>query len=140
MIASYLKGAGEYMKKGFTLAEVMIVVAIMGTVISIAVPGYIRFRRTSQAQACQANLQRIDAAKDQWSIDTRADCGTEVTMGELLEPPEEIDVPYLREEPRCPAGGEYSLNPVGTFPECDSHEAGHNMESASLPASQWISD
>ena len=130
------------MKKGFTLVEIMIVVAIIGIVIAIAVPGFIRARRVSQARACQANLQRIDGAKEQYAMDNRLASGEGIDMDDLLEPEGELADPYLRDEPTCPAAGaeaEYTVNAVGTAPECPvaDDELGHNLASAALPVSEW---
>jgi len=53
----------ESSTKGFTLVEIMIVVAIIGILVGIAVPGFIRARTQSQGKACCENLQKIDGAK-----------------------------------------------------------------------------
>jgi len=125
------------MKKGFTLVEIMIVVAIIGIVIAIAVPGFIRARRVSQARACQANLQRIDGAKEQWAMDNREDTGTTVEFDDLMDVDDAVEEPYLRDEPSCPAGGDYDVEAVGTAPTCDADEPGHYLEAADEPVGDW---
>lgn len=57
------------MKKGFTLVEIMIVVAIIGLLAAIAIPSFMRARTTSQANACINNLRQIEAAKDQFALE-----------------------------------------------------------------------
>jgi len=56
-------------REGFTLVEIMIVVAIIGLLASIAVPNFMRARLRSQATACKQDLRMIDAAVDQWAIE-----------------------------------------------------------------------
>lgn len=52
-------------KAGFTLVEIMIVVAIIGLLAAIAIPNFVRARATSQKNACINNLRQIDGAKQQ---------------------------------------------------------------------------
>ena len=53
------------MKMGFTLVEIMIVVAIIAILAAVAIPNFIKYRRSSQATACVSNLKQIQAAKEQ---------------------------------------------------------------------------
>ena len=57
-------------RAGFTLVEIMIVVAIIALLAAIAVPGFLRARKRSQATKILNDLRMIDAAVDQYAIET----------------------------------------------------------------------
>ena len=63
---------------GFTLVEIMIVVAIIALLASIAVPGFLRARKRSQASRILNDLRLIDAAIDQYAIENNKMTGTAV--------------------------------------------------------------
>src|ERR1700759_5685838 len=58
--------------RGFTLVEIMIVVAIIGLLATIAIPNFVRARLKAQASACINNLRQIDGAKQTWALENRA--------------------------------------------------------------------
>ncbi|PYI74592.1 MAG: prepilin-type cleavage/methylation domain-containing protein, partial [Verrucomicrobia bacterium] len=63
---------------GFTLVEIMIVVAIIALLAAIAVPGFLRARKRSQASKILNDLRMIDAAVDQYAIETNRQTGNVV--------------------------------------------------------------
>jgi prepilin-type N-terminal cleavage/methylation domain-containing protein len=58
-------------QKGFTLIEIMIVVAIIGLLAAIAIPSFVHARTSSQQNACINNLRQIDGAKQNWALDNK---------------------------------------------------------------------
>ena len=69
-------------RAGFTLVEIMIVVAIIALLAAIAVPGFLRARKRSQASRILNDLRLIDAAVDQYAIETNKASGNAVTTAD----------------------------------------------------------
>jgi len=104
-------------KSGFTLVEIMIVVAIIGLIVSIAVPSFLKSRRDAQGSACAAQLDQIYSACEQISFKLNAGAteawpavGADATVDTYLRGFQLADA--------CPSGGVYTVG--GTITDANS--------------------
>ncbi len=99
---------------GFTLVEIMIVIAIIGLLCAIAIPNYVKSRANSQANACINNLRQIDGAMQQFAIENQKKVGDPVIYPSDLTP--YIKLNAVSSIPSCPADGTYTVAVVGIDP------------------------
>src|SRR6185503_9333356 len=66
-------------KAAFTLVEIMIVVAIIGLLAALAVPGFVKARKQSQGRRIINDVRQMDAAIDQWALETGQSDGATVS-------------------------------------------------------------
>jgi prepilin-type N-terminal cleavage/methylation domain-containing protein len=115
-------------KNGFTLVEIMIVVAIIGLLAAIAIPNFVRARTTAQMNACINNLRQIDGAKQQWALEHQQVGSATMAITDIQ--------PYLGRgsggtQPVCPADSSqtfttsYTLNDCQTAPTCNIVSSSH---------------
>ena len=97
---------------GFTLVEIMIVVAIIGLLAAIAVPNFAQARTNARRGTCINNLRLVDAAKEQYALENNKDSTTTPAAADVT--------PYLKggAMPTCPASGAYTIAAIGTKPTC----------------------
>lgn len=104
------------MKYGFTLIEIMIVVAIIAILAAVAIPNIVKYRKSAQAASCVQNLTAIQNAKEKWMMDH-----TEVpTLAQISGDKDKL----IKTSPSCPAGGTYTIGDDGVDPSCSLGQNG----------------
>ncbi len=118
---------------GFTLVEIMIVVAIIALLAAIAVPGFLRARKRSQASRILNDLRMIDAAVDQYAIENNKSSGDTITVAQWTTYVKSGTALYLTGKSLL--GTDYSDQKVDTIPQVPLND--FNALSDVAPSSFW---
>lgn len=110
---------------GYTLLEIMLVLAIIGLLAALAIPGFIKNRQESHRVGCINNLRKLDTAKEEAAMSMGWTNGIGVSFVDttwkfgVLYTNYNVVMEYIRStDPICPSKGSYSFNPIGSNPVC----------------------
>lgn len=119
------------LKKGFTLVEIMIVVAIIAILAAVAIPSFIRYRNDSRTAACIGNMQQLRTAAESWL--TKHPGTTPPTLEDLCGTE---DTKYLKQTPTCPKDSSaytIALENGAIKITCGSKDAEHILPDTTTP-------
>lgn len=97
------------LQQGFTLVEIMIVVAIIGILAAIAIPNFVRNRNQSQAKACISNMRQISTACENYLTENNLSAGAVSQINTSWSAAVVGTDNYIKVLPVCAAGGAYTV-------------------------------
>jgi len=101
-------------QNGFTIIEIMVVVVLVGLLLGMAVPNYLKSRKESRKQTCIANLWSLNEAVKQWVLENN------IVVGASIAGNEDAIYDYLRRKrATCPDAGTYTFGIVGVEPQVE---------------------
>ncbi len=108
-----LKG-GTHMKSrisGFTLTEIMTVVLVLGILLALAIPNFVKYRANAQANACRVNMRSIMAAVEEARLERASFIKTAVDDDGVVDIDDLVGGSFLRETLKCPVDdSEYTIS------------------------------
>jgi len=108
---------------GFTLIELMIVVALIAILMAMALPNFTHIRVTTRKTICMNNLRQIESSVDRWVFEN------DISDGAIVSPGDETAIySYIRGgKPACPSGGIYTIAPIASYPQVTCSISGHTL-------------
>ena len=110
----------QHGRRGFTVVEIVIVVATLGSLAAVALPNLVRSRAASQTNVCIDNIRMLDVAKRQWALEHGAVAATVPQASDIQ--------PYLGRgngllpvcplDPRQSFATSYAMENCQTAPTC----------------------
>lgn len=97
------------------------VLLVLGILVAMAMPTWIKARENARQKGCVSNLKQITSAKEQWAMDTKASPTATPDPSDLYGP-----TLYVKYVPTCPSGGSYTVGDMSTPVTCSRPESeGH---------------